>query len=90
MLIVDRDESESATLTIPWVTGDGTELALTTGTLVERRHPYLLSLELARGTLNRLRTYAFVWPALGLVMPDALAAMLSEATKALGRGHGPK
>jgi hypothetical protein len=85
LLVVDRDESESATLTLPWITDDGKILALTTGTLVERRQPYLLSLELARGTINRLRTYAFVWAALGLVLPDELAAMLTDSTKALGR-----
>jgi hypothetical protein len=84
LLVVEREESESGTLTIPWLTDDGAPLALTTGTLIERAAPYLLTLELARGTINRLRTYAFVWPSLGLVVPEEWCQMLSKATQELG------
>ncbi|MEX2140934.1 MAG: hypothetical protein WD894_16840 [Pirellulales bacterium] len=84
-LVVQRDEAESATFTIPWMIGDRPPLALSTGTLVERTRPYLLPVELARGTVYRLRTHAFVWQALGLVVPAELSPLLKEALGALAR-----
>jgi hypothetical protein len=84
-LSVHRDEAESATFTIPWIVGNRPPLALSTGTLVERARPYLLPVELARGTVYRLRTYAFLWQALGLVVPAGLSPLLKEALGALAR-----
>jgi hypothetical protein len=91
-LALDRDEAESATLTIPWIAGDRPPLALATGTLVERPRPYLLPVELARGTIFRLRSYAFAWQSLGLVLPDGFEALLHQglatfARAATSQGH---
>jgi hypothetical protein len=84
-LALDRDESESATLTIPWITGDRPALALSTGTLVERSRPYVLPVELARGTVYRLRMYAFAWQSLGLLLPDGFGQMLHQGLELLAR-----
>ena len=59
-----------ATVTVPWqVEGHGL-LALSTATLLERWEPYHLPLELARGTINRLRDQLFEWQAIGLTIPN--------------------
>jgi hypothetical protein len=84
-LALERDESESATLTIPWIAGDRPPLALSTGTLVERSRPYILAVELARGTVYRLRMYAFAWQSLGLVLPDGFEGLLHQGLAALAR-----
>jgi hypothetical protein len=84
-LTLDRDEAESATLTIPWIAGDRQPLALSTGTLVERSRPYVLPVELARGTVYRLRTYAFAWQSLGLVLPDGFEDLLHQVLERFAR-----
>jgi hypothetical protein len=84
-LVLQHHSGESGALTIPWLIGDRPPIALTTGTLIDRPRPYLLPLELARGTLHRLQTYAFVWRSHGLVVPEALASHLRRATKLLGQ-----
>jgi hypothetical protein len=85
LLVVDRAEAESGTLTIPWQASGRAPLALATGTLVERPRPYLLPLELARGTLSRLRTYVFVWGELGLELPDAIHPLIKQASHEMAR-----
>jgi hypothetical protein len=80
-----RAEGESATFTIPWIVEGRPPIALSTGTLVERPRPYLLPLELARGTVYRLRSYAFLWQSLGLVLPERLPQLMREATTMLAR-----
>jgi hypothetical protein len=82
-LVVQRDEAESATFTVPWLVADRPPLALSTGTLVERPRPYVLPVELARGSVYRLRTYAFLWQSLGLVVPDGVPTLMKEALEAL-------
>src|SRR3990172_3762073 len=54
-LIVERAESDSGSVFVPWrIDGRGV-LLLGTATLMERERPYRLEVELARGTINRLR-----------------------------------
>ena len=61
VLRLERDNHESACVYIPWqVEGHG-ELLLSTATLRERDCPYHLAVELARGTVNRLRSKAEMW-----------------------------
>ena len=79
VLVVERDTSESGTLTVPWrVEGHGL-MGLSTGTLVERAKPYLLPLELARGAINQLRGHLFEWQGIGLTVPPAVTEKLHEA-----------
>ncbi len=78
-LTVDREEDESGTFNILWpTTGHGT-LLLSTATLVERPEPYLLPLELARGTLHRLRNFLADWQASGSSVPETVNKNLEEA-----------
>ena len=52
VLTVERDVRESGTLAIPWsVPGHG-EYVLTTASLMERKQPYDLPLELARHSVS--------------------------------------
>lgn len=81
ILRLERDTRESGNVYIPWqVEGHG-ELLLCTATLMERDRPYHLPVELARGTVNRLRTKAEMWKLAGLRVPDGLAAQIQAASR---------
>ncbi len=78
-LVLERDVSDSGSVTVPWqVEGHGM-LALSTATLVERWEPYNLAVELARGTLNVLRTQLYEWESIGLAVPAEVYGLLKEA-----------
>ena len=78
-LVLERDVSDSGTVTVPWhVEGHGL-LALSTATLIERWEPYHLPLELARGTINLLRTQLYEWQSIGLTVPDEVHRLLKDA-----------
>jgi len=80
-LRLEREIDESGNLHLPWeVEGYGT-LLLSTASLMERRRPYQLPLELARGTVNRLRTKASVWQMSGLEIPEELAGEIEAAVQ---------
>ncbi len=59
------------------------ELALRTGTLPERMDPYSLPIELARGTLDRLRNQLFNWRDGGLQITSEVDEATNLATDAL-------
>lgn len=76
---LERAFDESGNFYIPWpVTGHG-ELLLSTASLMERDRPYKLLLELARGTLNRLRSKAEIWRMAGLQVPEEITALIRDA-----------
>jgi hypothetical protein len=78
-LVLERDVSDSGTVTVPWhVEGHGL-LALSTGTLIERWEPYHLTLELARGTIHLLRSQLYEWQTIGLTVPNEVENRLREA-----------
>jgi hypothetical protein len=84
-LLIERDVSESGALHIPWrVAGRGAPV-LCTASLVERERPYLLSVELARGTINRLRNQLATWQGMGLAIEESLTEKTRGATKAFVR-----
>ena len=90
MLLLEREVSESANVHVPWwVEGHGL-LALSTGTLMEQPTPYLLPVELARGTVNQLRNQLFEWQTIGLAVPPGVATKLTEAivSTSVGRPCG--
>lgn len=92
-LAVDRDTGESGTFAIPWPVPQRGELMLTTSNLMERADPYLLPLELARGTINKLRNQAASWQLAGLKLDAGLEQRIHVATEALAhsatRQHEP-
>jgi hypothetical protein len=80
-LVLEREVSDSGTVTVPWhVEGHGL-LALSTGTLVERWEPYHLPLELARGTIHLLRSQLYEWQSIGLAVPSEVQNRLKEALR---------
>ena len=94
-LVLERDVSDSGSVTVPWhVEGHGL-LALSTATLMERWDPYHLDVELARGTINLLRAQFYEWQSIGLTVPDEVHSRLktalvkfSWAVVQQGRGDG--
>ena len=56
---------------------------LSTATLMERREPYDLPIELARGTLNRLRNEVATLQSAGLILPEAVHGRDEEALQNL-------
>ena len=85
-LVVERNESDSGRVFVPWRIGQAGPLLVGTSTLMERDEPYLLEVELARGMVNCLRNQRAQWEMMGLAVPDALQALITEATVQLARG----
>jgi hypothetical protein len=84
-LVIERSESDSGCVHVPWnVTGHG-ELTLSSATLRERYEPYQLEVELARGTVNRLRNQLANWEMMGLVVSDELREATLEACRRFSR-----
>ncbi len=80
-LVVERSTSGSGNVSIPWQIGDQEPTVLTTATLMERKRPYQLEVELARGLIQRIRIRLSIWQWLGLVVPQHLLDRLQAATR---------
>ena len=83
VLTIERDVRESGNLYLPWLVPGFGELALCTASLMDRERPYHVTVELARGTLNRLRNQIDVWEAGGVAIPEECRALTHEATLSL-------
>ncbi len=79
-LVIQRAESDSGFVSLPWPVAGRGELLLSTATLMERESPYFLEVELARGLVQRTRNQLASWELMGLVVPNQLRDMLAEAT----------
>jgi hypothetical protein len=81
-LRVIRSAEESGYVIAPWRV-DGAGLLMTaTPTVIERPQSYQLPLELARGKVNQVRGQSADWLMGGLQMPDELAALIADASRA--------
>lgn len=78
---VRRRVDESGCLYVMWKMADGGELLLSTANLMVREKPYLLPIEIARGTLNRLRNQAAAWQQAGLVITPEVAKQIRTAAE---------
>ena len=85
ILSIERDVRESGNLYFPWLVKSQGELTLCTASLMERDRPYHLTVELARGTLNRLRNQVDVWESGGATIPQACRQLTHEATLSLAQ-----
>ncbi len=85
ILTIERDVRESGNLYFPWLVKGQGELTLCTASLMERQRPYHLTVELARGTLNRLRNQVDVWESGGATIPQECRQLTHEATLSLAR-----
>ena len=78
---VRRKIDESGSLYAMWQLSDGGQLLLSTANLRVREQPYVLPVELARGTLNRLRNQAAAWQQAGLEIPSEVVEKIAAAGK---------
>ena len=82
-LIVERAESDSGCVFVPWrINGRGV-LLLGTSTLMERDGPIGWKSSWPAARSSRLRNQIAQWELLGLVVPDELRDEVLEATRAL-------
>ena len=85
ILRIHRATSESGQLVVPWsVPGRGV-LTLRTASLRETDQPYLLPVELARGTIGRLRDRIAEWQTTGWQPSAQVQARLRRATQAFAK-----
>ena len=77
----NRDESGKVFMAYPF-DGFG-EFTVGTGTLPESQTPYQLLIELARGTLNRLRNQISIWQEGGLEISEEVNEQVGQATRLL-------
>src|SRR5688572_21811007 len=78
-LLVERAVADSCNLWVPWQVEGRGKLMLSTATLMERAGTYHLGVELARGTINQLRSQAYDWVGAGLALPEEFPAQLKRA-----------
>jgi Glycosyl hydrolase family 10 len=83
-LLVERDTSESGKFQILWPVADRGLLLLSTATLLERPELYNLPVELARGTLNRLRNQIATCEMSGITLPTDVNAAAEKSLQSLG------
>ena len=76
---IRRRIDESGNVFAMWRLPDGTETLLCTASLRVRERPYLLAVEIARGTLNRLRNQTAAWKQAGLEVGEELAQQINAA-----------
>jgi hypothetical protein len=84
-LVLQRAVADSGNLHFPWPIEGRGWLTLSTGSLIEQPQPYLLPLELARGTVNQLRNQLADWQMIGLIPPEGIAAKVQEAVQCLSQ-----
>jgi hypothetical protein len=85
LLSLERDTRESGNLHCPWsVPGHG-EWMLSSASLMERVRPYNLPVELARGTINRLRNQSHLWQTAGMQLGEPFLAALKQAMLEFGK-----
>ncbi|WP_145281283.1 endo-1,4-beta-xylanase [Pirellulimonas nuda] len=85
LLVVERRDDSSGSVHVPWNVPKFGVWQLATASLMEREKPYLLELELARGTVFRLRNQLGSWQLLGLEAPEEVTERVAEATRAFSR-----
>ena len=84
-LVVERNESDSGRVFVPWRVGHLPPMLIGTSTLMERDKPYVLEVELARGMVNCLRNQLAQWETMGLKVPKGLSSGVLEATVEFAR-----
>jgi hypothetical protein len=79
--VAERNIDETAILHFPWKSARIGDVMLCTSCLMHRDRPYDLLLELARGTVNRVRTFAADLQVAGFVLSSNAESMLNESTQ---------
>ena len=81
-LVIDRAVNESGKLSIVWPTEEYGPIMLSTASLRCQDNPYLLQLELARGSIHRVRGRGIDWQRLGLKLPEAFTSLMDRSVSA--------
>jgi hypothetical protein len=76
---IERAIDESGRLSIVWPNAEFGLSVLSTASLRCQATPYWLPIELARGTLHRVRSRAHEWQRLGLKIPESFSSMIDAA-----------
>jgi hypothetical protein len=84
-LTLTRAENESVLASAPWPGSDGFERVVTSGTLRLARDAYPLLTELARGSVNRVRSLLAMFHTVGLPVPQSLTDAVGRVSKQFGR-----
>lgn len=79
--IIGRELDESGKLNIVWPTKSHGNLCLSTTSLRISEDSYVLLVELARGTLSRLKTQTAEWQRMGMKLPDTFFPIIDRSTK---------
>lgn len=80
ILRIDFEAEDTCKFSMPWPTKDFGPIVLTSTSLKNSNTPYALRLELARGTIHRIRTRAFEWEHLkGLRIPASYNELMEQA-----------
>jgi hypothetical protein len=83
-IVVQYTEEQSGRFRIPWHFGPGSWM-LSTANLPPRDAPYHLTVELARGTITRLRDEINLWESQGYVLRGEMLTLLSAMQKVFAR-----
>jgi hypothetical protein len=78
-LVIERSVSESGKLSIVWPTEEYGPIMLSTASLRCQDDPYWLHVELARGTIHRVRGRGLDWLRMGLKIPEAYVSLMDRA-----------
>jgi hypothetical protein len=79
--IISRELDESGKVNIVWPTHCHGNLCLSTASLRVSDEPYLLVVEIARGTLSRLKSQTAEWQRMGMRLPDNFFPVAERSTK---------
>jgi hypothetical protein len=80
--VATRENDETAVLHFPWRSPRVGDVMLCSSSLMHRERAYDLALELARGTVNRVRTFAAELRVAGFVLSSEAETLVGEATAA--------
>ncbi len=83
LLSIQRAANESGNLYILWPIEGLGQITLNTTCLRESPEPYILPVELARGTVGRVRNQIEAWRQIGINAPPEVLEQVSSATAAL-------
>jgi len=81
-LVIERAVNESGKLSIVWPTEEYGPIQLSTASLRCQDEPYWLHVELARGTIHRIRGRGLDWLRMGLKVPEFYTSLMDRAVTA--------
>jgi hypothetical protein len=81
-LVIERKVAESGKLSVIWPTEEYGPIMLSTASLRCQEAPYWLHVELARGTIHRIKGRGVDWQRLGLKLPESFVSLMDRSISA--------